>query len=241
MSYLDNLNAEQRKAVLEKDGPILIVAGAGAGKTKTITHKIFHLVKEGVEPSSILAITFTNKAAKEMLERVGKLISSEVDKFSISSDFPVSSSKNLQTYKLTNFPLICTFHALGVHILRANGKFLDIPRYFSIMDKSDSLKLIKEAMDKVGMDRKSFDPANIGNLISREKGNAVILAEFQEKNQSEYISSLVASVWKEYELALRKEKALDFDDLLLKTLTLFRGNKEVLEHYQNIWRYIHID
>lgn len=236
MSYLDNLNAEQRKAVLEKDGPILIVAGAGAGKTKTITNKIFHLVKEGIEPSSILAITFTNKAAKEMRDRIHTLLAADK-----SLNLPMPDFSSATRYTLQASPFINTFHALGVHILRENGKFLDIPRHFSIMDKSDSLKLIKDAMDRVGVDRKSFDPANIQNLISREKGNAVILAEFQEKNQSEYVSGLVASVWKEYEIALRKEKALDFDDLLLKTLTLLRGNKEVLLHYQNIWRYIHID
>ena len=213
----------------------MIVAGAGAGKTKTVTHRILHLIGEGIAPQNILAVTFTNKAAKEMLERVYKLISSEVDKFS------ASELTNLPTYQRANFPFISTFHALGVHILKENARLLNIPRHFTILDKSDSLKLVKEAMDKEGIDRKNFEPSMIQNLISREKGNAVTCAEFEAKTETEYIPRIVASVWKHYEEALVREKSLDFDDLLLKTALLLRDSPKIREHYQNIWLYIHID
>lgn len=236
MDHLNGLNEEQKKAVLQKEGPILIIAGAGAGKTKTVTHRILHLIKEGVAPQKILAITFTNKAAKEMRDRVEKLLTSDK-----ALSFPTSSFSHTEPYTLNPKPFISTFHALGVHILKENSQLLGIPRYFSILDKSDSMKFIKEAMDMEGLDRKNFDPGLIQNLISREKGNAVTCADFEAKADMEYIPKIVASVWKHYESALVKEKSLDFDDLLLKTALLLRDNLEVRAHYQSVWSHIHID
>ena len=239
MDYLNDLNAEQKKAVLQKDGPLLIIAGAGAGKTKTITHRILHLIKEGVAPQSILAITFTNKAAKEMRDRVMKLLSEDK-----TLNFPAPAFQHPATnYPLltTNYPFISTFHALGVHILKENAKLLGIPRHFSIIDKSDSLRFIKEGMDAAGIDRKSFEPSSIQNLISREKGNGITLEQYRTKIGDEYVPGLVEKVWQYYNDALAKEKALDFDDLLLKTALLLKENGVVRSHYQNIWQYIHID
>ena len=241
MEHLTGLNDQQKKAVLQKNGPVLIIAGAGAGKTKTITHRILHLIKEGVEPRSILAVTFTNKAAKEMRDRVMKLLSEDR-----SLNFPTSSSSfspQIRNWKLEirNSPWVSTFHALGVHILKENARLLGIPRHFSILDKSDSMKFIKEAMDQEGIDRKNFEPALIQSLISREKGDAITCAEFEAKASTEYIPQIVAKVWTRYETAIAKEKALDFDDLLLKTARLLKDNLAVREHYQDIWRYIHID
>lgn len=237
--YLSDLNSEQRKAVLQKEGALLIIAGAGAGKTKTITHRILHLIKEGIAPQSILAITFTNKAAKEMRDRVHALLASDK-----SLNFPLSNFPSAPTSyqpQATSLPFISTFHSLCVHIIRENAKLLNIPRHFSIMDKSDLMKLIKEGMDKAGIDRKSFEPSAIQNLISREKGNAVTLREYESRIGAEYVPGLIGEVWKYYEDALTREKALDFDDLLLKTSILLRENETVRAHYQNIWRYIHID
>ncbi len=231
MVYLNELNNEQRRAALETDGPLLIIAGAGAGKTKTITHRICHLIKQGVEPERILAITFTNKAAKEMRERVLRLISKE-----FSLNLPVSDLSGM-----ASVPFVSTFHALGVQLIREHAALLGIPRHFSIADKNDSLKLIKESMTRVGLDSKSFEPGALANLISREKGNAVTLSEYQAKNDGGHMSGLVGEVWQEYERLLINEKSLDFDDLLLKTVLLLKENAAVRQNLERRWRYIHVD
>ncbi len=237
MDHLIGLNKEQHAAVLQKEGPLLIIAGAGAGKTKTITHRILHLIKGGVAPGNILAITFTNKAAKEMRDRVAKLLMEDK-----GLNFPVSFEQGGGWQLPTgNFPFMSTFHALGVRIIRENCLRLSVPRHFSIIDKGDSLKFIKEGMDKAGMDRKSFEPSTVQNLISREKGNAVTLDQYEAKVSNEYIPELVGKVWRLYEEALSKEKCLDFDDLLLKTAYLLKEDETVRTHYQNLWKYIHID
>jgi DNA helicase-2/ATP-dependent DNA helicase PcrA len=238
MEHLTGLNSQQKEAVLHTDGPMLIIAGAGAGKTKTITHRILHLIKQGADPKSILAVTFTNKAAKEMRERVIKLLNEDkglnlpIAEFSFSSEYE---------FRSRNIPTVCTFHSLGVQIIRENAKKLGIPMHFSILDKSDTLKIIKDSMDKAGIDKKNFDPSSIQNLISREKGSGVTVDRFAEKTDGEYVQSVILSIWKHYEEALSKEKALDFDDLLLKTANLLKNDEEVRGHYQNKWKYIHID
>lgn len=230
MDHLKGLNEQQKQAVLQKDGPILIIAGAGAGKTKTITHRILHLIKEGTAPENILAITFTNKAAKEMRDRVEKVIS-EDKKLNLPMRF-------------TSKPFVSTFHSLGVHILKENSRLIGLTRHFSIMDRDDSLKLIKDCLKKLDIDPKQFEPSKILNIISREKGdlkNAQSYAEFSEQKKGYSLQAIVANVWPLYEQKLAEEKALDFDDLLLKTYLLLKNHKEVLEKYQNIWKYIHID
>lgn len=229
MDYLDGLNEQQRQAVIQKDGPILIIAGAGAGKTKTITHRIMHLIKEGVAPENILAITFTNKAAKEMGDRVEKLINKD-------KQINLSTSYHRK-------PFISTFHSLGVHILKENSRILGFSRHFSILDRDDSLKIIKGCLKKLDIDPKQFEPSKILNIISREKGNLISAPDYSGGGEKkEYsIQAIVANIWPLYEQKLAEEKALDFDDLLLKTYKLFKNNKEVLEKYQNIWKYIHID
>ena len=140
MSYLDELNSEQKKAVLHKDGPLLILAGAGAGKTRTISYRILHLIKNGVAPENILAVTFTNKAANEMKERVSKLL---------KKDF-------ISNISFEEEPFIKTFHSLGVYILRENFKELNISKYFSILDKNDSQKIIKEIIISLDLDPKQI-------------------------------------------------------------------------------------
>ncbi|MBX4198078.1 UvrD-helicase domain-containing protein [Candidatus Parcubacteria bacterium] len=227
MNYLDGLNIPQRDAVLHKDGPLLILAGAGAGKTKTITYRILHLIKQGVAPQDILAITFTNKAAKEMRERIEKLLAEDKE-----LNLPVSFKDK---------PFMSTFHSLGVHILKENSRLIDLPRHFGIFDKNDSKRAVKEALEESGLDPKQFEPGKIMNAISREKGNLNTVETFSQSAGNQYFPRIVADVWQRYEKILKKEKALDFDDLLLKTVLLLRRNKEVLERYQNIWKYIHID
>ncbi|MES2436453.1 MAG: UvrD-helicase domain-containing protein [Patescibacteria group bacterium] len=227
MNYLDGLNTEQREAAIHKDGPLLILAGAGAGKTKTVTFRILHLIKQGVSPRDILAITFTNKAAKEMKERVEKLLHEDKE-----LNLPLSFHDK---------PFLSTFHSLGVHILKENAKHIGLPRHFAIFDKNDAKRAIKEALEGAGYDPKQFEPAKVMNAISKAKGDLETAESFSGKAGNQYFLRIVSDVWKRYEAILLKEKALDFDDLLLKTVLLLKNNKEVLEHYQSIWKYIHID
>ncbi len=223
---MKNLNEEQKKAVLHRNGPLLILAGAGAGKTRVITHRILNLVHNGVSPENILAVTFTNKAAKEMRGRVLELLQSR------------NSHENIE--KRRGVPFISTFHALGVQILRSNSQILGLPRSFTIFDRNDSIRAIKEATKIVGVDPKQFEPRKILSSISRAKGNALTLESY-EKNNSGFYPRTIISVWKEYEKILFNEKALDFDDLLLKTLNLLIKNENIRNHYRSLWQYIHID
>ncbi len=220
------LNKAQNEAVNTLSGPLLIIAGAGAGKTKTITHRILNLIKNGVKPSEILAITFTNKAAKEMRERVFHLI--EQDK---ELNIPISFSER---------PFVSTFHALGVHIIKENSQLLGVPRHFTIYDRGDSKKAVKDALIESGLDPKEYDPGTILNTISREKGDGNTINSYKSSNK-EYFQKIVAQVWEKYEATLNREKSLDFDDLLLKTAVLLRQNEDVRKRYSTIWKYIHID
>ncbi len=220
------LNNKQKIAIETLQGPLLILAGAGAGKTKTISHRILNLIKNGVHPSKILAITFTNKAAKEMRDRVFGLI--ESDK---TLNIPISIAER---------PFVSTFHALGVHIIKENSALLGIPRHFTIYDREDSKRAIKEAMRELQLDVKQFEPGTILNAISREKGEGITLGVYKEKAK-EYYQKIVANVWEKYEAILVKEKSLDFDDLLLKTAILLKLHPEVKKHYSSVWNYIHID
>src|SRR3990167_4755105 len=219
--HLDELNTKQKEAALHMKGPLLIVAGAGAGKTKTITHRIVNLIKEGVAPEKILAVTFTNKAAKEMRER----IISEIKK----------SAKGQDTV-----PFVSTFHSLGVYIIKENARMLGLTRYFTILDESDSTALVKEAMKKLEIDIKQYDPRKIRNIVSREKGKFVHLSDYAEGAQ-DHLGKIVARVWNLYDKKKEKENSLDFDDLLLKTTKLLKENEEIRKIYQEKWQYIHID
>jgi DNA helicase II / ATP-dependent DNA helicase PcrA len=229
--YLSGLNEQQREAVLHTEGPLLILAGAGAGKTKTITHRILHLIKSGIPAEKILAITFTNKAAKEMRERVMHLLYKDRD-FNLPLHSYIGEKGR---------PFISTFHSLSVHILKESGSKLGIKRNFVIYDRSDSKQTIKQALTELGHDPKRVEPSKILSIISREKGNFVSQEEYTAKNGDDYMGAIVSDVWKKYDQALHKEGALDFDDLLFKTAVLLSTHKDVREYYQNIWKYIHID
>ncbi|MEK7176011.1 MAG: UvrD-helicase domain-containing protein [Patescibacteria group bacterium] len=221
------LNPEQKRAVLAIDGPVLILAGAGAGKTKTLSERIRHLVRSGVSPSSILAITFTNKAAKEMRDRIEAGLQSDKN-----INRPVSMSER---------PFVSTFHSLGVHILREQHQKAGTKRHFTIFDKDDSKKVVRETLLTLGLDPKTHDPSAILSIISKQKGRGVSHEEWGNTEQGGYFLDVVSQVWPEYEKALKRENALDFDDLLLKTNNLLRQDEGVRKYYQNVWRYIHID
>lgn len=223
----NDLNQKQKEATLHKEGPLLIIAGAGTGKTKTVTHRILQLIKDGVPPESILAITFTNKAAKEMRERVKDILSKEL-------------SLKFQSPNIA-IPLISTFHSLGVYILKENCKLLNIPRHFTILDKQGSLSVIKEALKIVGIDPKQFAPASIQWGISKQKSELVTAEDYADSIGDDYSGKILSSVWLIYERELKKQNSLDFDDLILKTVLLLKNNPKIKDYYRNKWRYLHID
>jgi DNA helicase-2/ATP-dependent DNA helicase PcrA len=222
--HLKGLNKEQKEAAMHIVGPLLIVAGAGAGKTKTITHRIVNLIKNGIAPEKILAVTFTNKAAKEMRER----IITEIQK----------NAKGQE-----KIPFVSTFHSLGVFIIKENAKLLGLTKYFTILDEGDATSLIKNILKDLGIDPKMYDPKKIKNIISREKGKFVHLSDYAEREGSGVSSmgKIVAQVWNLYEKQKMKENSLDFDDLLLKATKLLKDNAEIRKMYQEKWEYIHVD
>lgn len=220
MTHLDGLNEAQQKAVLATEGPLLIVAGAGTGKTKTLTHRIYQLIHQGVHPNNILAITFTNKAAKEMRERVMHML---------NDSRPTGES-----------PFMKTFHSLGVYILRRFSREAGLKKDFTILDTDDTMKLIKQAMEHHGINPKMHEPRKIRNFISGKKSDGFSAEQFGRATHSAF-TEIVATVWTTYESLKSKESGVDFDDLLLKTQALLETNREVRTTLQNQWEYIHID
>lgn len=236
-NYLEGLNERQKEAVLHKDGPLLIIAGAGAGKTKTITHRIAHLISGGVDPRNILAVTFTNKAAKEMRDRVANLLVQAAPK----PDFVSSQPEGKFAPKaVLAAPLISTFHSLGVLILRDNAHTLGISKYFSILDKDESLSLIKKSIKELGIGPKEINPNAVQGIISREKNKLKTPDQFGIKAEG-YLMELAHRIWERYEKKLEEQKSFDFDDLIQKPLFLLRENEKIRNYYQNLWKYIHID
>ncbi len=225
MDYLDGLNDAQRNAVLTLEGPLLVLAGAGSGKTRVITHRIIHLILQGTPPERILAVTFTNKAAKEMRERVMNLIASH-------------SSGGRSTEG--GIPLVTTFHALGVRMLREHHDVFGLRKQFTIYDRSDSTGAIKKALEKAGHDPKQFEPRRILSIISRAKGDAVTQATFMSDART-YPERVAGEVWLHYDAILKEEHALDFDDLLAKTLSMLKSHPPILEEYRKRFTYVHVD
>jgi len=215
---LNGLNPEQQKAVKTVDGPLLLMAGAGSGKTRVLTHRIAYLmVEKGVNPYNILAITFTNKAAREMRERIQKMMGGAADDIWIS-----------------------TFHSMCVRILRRDIDRLGYNRNFTILDSTDQQSVIKSILKDKNMDPKKYDPRAILGTISSAK-NELITPEEYAKTAGDYFSQKVSDVYTEYQRRLRKNNALDFDDLIMTTITLFIRVPEVLEYYQRKFQYIHVD
>ena len=215
---LENLNKEQQEAVLYNDGPLLILAGAGSGKTKVLTTKIAYLIEElDVLPWEILAITFTNKAALEMKERVDKMIGQK--------------AKDIQ---------ISTFHSFGLRILRENYKKLYYYNNFVIMDSDDSLTIVKKILKTLNYDPKIYNPKAIRNKISNCKNELLSPSDYEKYIASDY-EKVVSEVYYKYEEKLKQNNAVDFDDLLLLPIKLFRKFPDVLQHYQERYKYILID
>lgn len=215
MDYLDKLNDKQKEAVLHMDGPCLVIAGAGSGKTKVLTTRIANLIDSGVSPYNILAITFTNKAAKEMRERLELLVPN-------------------------NNAFVGTFHSFGVRIIRENYDLLGLNRNFTILDSDDVTTIIKRIMKEKNIDSKECAPAYIRNRISFIKNENMSIAEI-EKFFNTPAEKIAYEVYKEYINILKNNNSVDFDDLLLLPVKLFKNNPEVLEKYQDRFKYILID
>ena len=215
---LDNLNKEQKEAVLYNDGPLLILAGAGSGKTKVLTTKVAYLIEEkNISPYEILAITFTNKAAKEMKDRLNLLIG--------------DISRNIQ---------VSTFHSFGLRLLRDNCNVLGYDRNFVIMDSDDSLTVVKKILKDMDYDSKVYNPRAIRNKISSCKNEMIMPRDYEKYAVSEY-EKVVLKVYEKYEEKLRRNNSVDFDDLLILPIRLFNENKDILEKYQDRFKYVLID
>lgn len=215
---LDNLNDKQKEAVLYNDGPLLIIAGAGAGKTKTLTTKIAYLIEEGLAaPYNILAITFTNKAAKEMRDRLYLLIGDEARKLQVS-----------------------TFHSFGLKLLRENYELLGYDRNFVIMDSDDSLTVVKKIIKDLNYDPKIYNPKAIRNKISSCKNELISAHDYERYAVSDY-EQVIQKVYEKYEHKLKTNNSVDFDDLLILPIKLFKEHRDVLEKYQDLYKYVLID
>ena len=215
---ISSLNDRQKEAVLYNDGPLLIIAGAGAGKTKTLTTKIAYLIEEeNVNPHNILAITFTNKAAKEMKDRLYMLVGDLAKKLQVS-----------------------TFHSFGLKLLRENYDALGYDKNFVIMDSDDSLTVVKKIIKDMGYDPKIYNPRAIRNKISSCK-NEMMSPEAYEKYAVSDYEKVIQQVYSKYETKLQRNNSVDFDDLLLLPIELFKKNPETLERYQDLYQYLLID
>lgn len=222
-TLLNDLNPEQKKAVLNTDGPMIILAGAGSGKTRVLTYKVMYLILEkGITPEEILMVTFTNKAAGEMKERMQKF-------FSLLNDGAP-----------TGQPFVATFHSLCARILRFDGEHLGISRRFVIYDDNDQLEVIKEAMHRLLISPKDFKPASVLATISGAKNELIYEDEYSTFARGIF-QQTVAKIYPLYQKILKENDALDFDDLILQTVKLFKQNPEILEKYQNRYRYLLVD
>jgi DNA helicase-2/ATP-dependent DNA helicase PcrA len=226
-NLLSGLNDRQKEAVQATEGALLILAGAGSGKTKVVTHRIANLIGQGVAPGSILAITFTNKAAGEMQKRVGRLLGHD--------------EREALNHFSGHTPFLSTFHSLGVYLLREAGSAIGLPRSFSILDSEDSLAIIKECLKTLALDPKQYQPAKMRSLISRYKNDFLTPADlFEEGEESPFVRTIL-NIWEVYDAALKEHKAVDFDDLIVLPVRLFEKHPEILEKFQERWHYIHID
>lgn len=218
MSIYDSLNKEQKEAVTTTEGPLLILAGAGSGKTRVIVHRIAWILEQGLaSPYEILAITFTNKAAEEMKRRVERIVP--------------GTGQNIW---------VATFHATCARILRRYIDRIGYDNHFTIYDTDDQKTVVRQIVKRLALDAKKFPERRVIEQISHYKEN-LITPEQSEKEASDYLEKKIAQIYREYEQELKKSNALDFDDLLAKTVDLFEECPDVLEYYQNRFRYIHVD
>src|SRR6056297_3470905 len=217
--YLDELNPEQRRAAETLDGPVLMLAGAGTGKTKALTTRIVHLLNTGrARPNEILAVTFTNKAAREMKTRVGAMMGAAVE----------------------GLPWLGTFHAICVKMLRRHAELVDLKSNFTILDTDDQIRLIKQLLRAEGIDEKRWPPRVFAGLLDRWKNRAQRPEQVPPEDAA-FAGNRAIELYRAYQDRLRTLNAVDFGDLLLHMVTILQRHPEVLEQYQSRFRYILVD
>ena len=218
LEYLETMNDNQKEAILTTEGPLIILAGAGSGKTRVLTHRIMHLIKEKkINESNILAITFTNKAANEMKERIFNLIGDT-----------------------TKYIWINTFHAMCLKILRTNIEYLGYKTNFTILDNSEQKRVIKDIIENYKYDIDQYNPNFILKVISNSKNKNESPEDLSQKSKFGFMKN-VSNIYLKYQQYLKKNNVLDFDDLIIKTIELFEKSDETLKYYQNKFKYIHVD
>ena len=221
----ENLNDKQIEAVKVIDGPVLVISGPGSGKTRCLTHRVAYLVSQNIPPQNILAVTFTNKAAGEMRDRISNLLD-------LDPMFRSSTSKQMQ------MPIIGTFHSIGLRILRQEIPQLDYRRNFTVFDEDDQLALIKRVMGDIGIDTKSFNPKIVLAKISELKTKLIFPENHEPKD---YYSEIISKVYTAYQRELKNHNGVDFDDLIVLPIKIFKQNPETLSKYQEWWKYILVD
>ncbi len=226
---LENLNNKQIEAVKIIDGPVLVISGPGSGKTRCLTHRVAFLISQGIPPENILAVTFTNKAAGEMRERITGLLGLESESENRNSQFVIRNSR---------LPLIGTFHSICLRILRNEIERLGYSRHFNIYDTDDQLSLVKKIMADLELDTQKFNPRGVLSKISGLKTELTFPENYEG---TDFYSRIVAKVYQAYQKQLQKINALDFDDLIVLTVKIFNNYPEVLKKYQEFWRYILVD
>ena len=218
-NMLDKLNERQKEAVLATEGPVLVLAGAGSGKTTVLVNRIAYMISEKhIRPWNILAITFTNKAAREMKDRIERLLG--------------DTAKDMW---------IGTFHSVCVRILRSCIDLLGYSRDFVIYDTADTKTVMKECLRELDIDEKSFPVRNVLSIISNAKNDLMDAATFENVYKSDYRMSIIAKIYYRYQTKLRKNNAVDFDDIILNTVKILSENPDVLSKYQDKFQYILVD
>ncbi len=217
-----SLNPQQQQAAAHIDGPVLILAGAGSGKTKTLTHRIAFLIASGIQPDNILAITFTNKAAGEIKERVKALLTEYYE------------------YTLPGLPMLGTFHSVCLRILRQEADKLGFGKNFIIYDSADQLSIIKSGLQAMDLDPKKFNPQSMHGKISKLKSELIDPDEFAQTAKA-YPEKILSQIYTHYQQELKKNNAMDFDDLIMFNVVLFRKHPEILHKYQQIFKYVLVD
>ena len=218
-NLVSGLNPSQQKAVTTTEGPLLIMAGAGSGKTRVLTNRIAYLIQNDVKPWNILGITFTNKAANEMRERVGQVVN--------------ANSKDIW---------LSTFHAMCVKILRKDINRIGYTKSFTILDSADQINIVKKVMgDVLDLDTKMYPPREIQAAISSAKNDLLTPNAYAERVEGDFTGEITAKVYQAYQEELERSHSLDFDDLIMKTVVLFKKCPKILASYQDKFRYILID
>lgn len=217
MDFLNSMNTMQHKAILKTEGPLLLLAGAGSGKTRVLTHRIAYLIKNGVSPYNIIAITFTNKAAKEMRERVDSLV-----------------EEGSQVW-------VSTFHSTCVRILRREIQRLDYNNNFTIYDMEDSQRLLKTCMKELDINEKLFPIKSVASKIGSQKDELISAEAFVKLAATDFRLSQISKIYSLYQKKLKNSNALDFDDIIFKTVELFAYHKDILLKYQDRFKYILVD